>query len=503
MLPLRTLTVAALLALSAPLVGCGPKTPVQEETGAVNPRQAFLDGVALLKSPDKQGNIDYGGAYAKFKAAAEAKPDFAKAHYNAGWTAEQQGNVSLAETHYRQAVELDKAYDAAFYALGDALARQGKAADAAALYKVRVDANADDIKARNALMEALTAANLYDDAIQQAREILARDAKNVGAYRNLSRLYFAKGDLGMSQLCAEKAKTLAEGDAGIYNNIGVTYLVMENEAAAIEEFQTARKIDPANLEANLNLGFVALDSGDFNLARECFEAALKGTPSSLEGRKGLAVALRGLKEYETASKLYEEVIAADPRDQQSYFNAATLYEKYVKDYKKAEKVLQDFVAKNNDKGQIGPSHEVYVRIERIKESQKAEEARQAEEARKKKDAEERKKRQEEQFNQLKAKVAELKGILEKNASCEAMVAGGGIEMGAVVLEQADAVVQAGEVDMAADVMTFVDETLPMLKELAATCSGAAPAPAPAEGTPPAAPADAPPADAPPAAPAGG
>ena len=33
-----------------------------------------------------------------------------------------------------------------------------------------------------------------NDAIEQAKQILLRDSKNVNAYRNLSRLYFAKGE---------------------------------------------------------------------------------------------------------------------------------------------------------------------------------------------------------------------------------------------------------------------------------------------------------------------
>ena len=250
----RSLAVAIVLAGAAPLVGCGPKKPSAEEDGVVNPRQAFLDGVNLLKTPGKDGEIDYASAYTKFVSAADAKADYAKAHFNAAWTSERLGKLDQAASHYRQALQIDPGYSQALFSLGAVLSQSGQGVEAVELYKGAVEKSPDDMQVRNALMEALTAANMYDEAIAQAKEILLQDPKNVGAYRNLSRLYFAKGDYGMSQLCAEKAKTLAEGDAGIYNNIGVTYLVMNDEPAAIAEFETARKLNPQSLEANLNLG---------------------------------------------------------------------------------------------------------------------------------------------------------------------------------------------------------------------------------------------------------
>lgn len=479
-------TVALLFAFAMPpvvSVGCGPKKPPEPADGEVNPKQSFLNGVGLLQAQD---GVDYKAAYAQFKAAADARPGFAKAHYNAGWTSEQLGNLSQAATHYRAAVEADPEYMDALYALGDVLSRNGKGQEAVQLYRDLVAKQPEDLKARNALMEALTVGDFYDDAIAEAKVILLSDAKNVGAYRNLSRLYFAKGEYKMSQLCAEKAKELAKGDSGIYNNIGVTLLVMDDEPAAIDEFKTAIKLSPNNLEANLNLGYVALNSGDYALAEKCFEAALSGTPGSLPGKLGMAVALRGSKEYDKAAKLYEEIIEADATNQKAYFNSATLYEKYIKDYKKAEKTLQKFINENNADGSIGPEHEVHARLARIKESQAIEEARKREEDRKKKEAAERKARQEASMKELATKVAALQATVDKYAGCEAFVMGIADEAG-MVIEQANMVIQAEEVDMAADVLTFVEQIQPMVDEVIPMCGAGGDAPPPPPPAPPAAP----------------
>ena len=67
-----------------------------------------------------------------------------------------------------------------------------------------------------------------------------------------------------------------------------------------------------------------------------------------------------------------------------------------------------------------------------------------------------------------------------------MIEMGGIDMGQMVLEQAQMVVQAEEIDMAADVMTFVDDLLPQLQSNTGFCDeefAAKAAAAPAEGAP--------------------
>ena len=129
----------------------------------------------------------------------------------------------------------------------------------------------------------------------------------------------------------------------------------------------------------------------------------------------------------------------------AYFNAAALYEKYVKDYKKATKILDAFIDRNA--GKITPDHKVFLLKERIAESQAIEEEREREEERKAKEAEERKKRQLAKLEELKAKVASLQGILDQYGECPMMVEMGGAEMGMMVLEQASMVIEAEEADM--------------------------------------------------------
>ncbi len=483
------------LVLAASLMGCPKKGP-----DLTSPVDTFNEGVRLLQSAPEGSAADFGAAYTMFEASITADPGRAKAQYNAGWTAEQQGFKAKAAQHYRTALNLSPGYSNALFSLGIVLTELGKGAEAAELYKDYLQKTPDDIAVRNNLVEALTGAQAYEEALDNIRVILRADNTNVGAYRNLSRIYFKMGKLEMSQLCAEKAKTLAKGDSGIYNNIGVTFLVMGDKQAAISEFKTATKLDPANVPANLNLGYLAIDSGDYELGFKSFSAVASSEPGNIAGKLGLAVSLRGKKDFEAAGKLYDEVIAADPKNEAAYFNAATLHRKYTKNFKKASKYLDAYVAAFQ--GQIDPGHPVFERKALVQKAIDAETAKKAEANRRKQEAEERKKRQRKVFEDLKVKVASLDALLTKYGSCELMIEMGGIDMGQMVLEQAQMVVEAEEIDMAADVMTFMDDLLPQLQSNTAFCDdefSAKAAAAPAEAAPAeAAPAEAAPAEAAPA-----
>lgn len=448
---------------------------------ASDPKANFQSGVNFLANPDaKTGLVDYGTALQRFQQA-EALGGGAKASYNAGWTAEQMGQLSTAETHYRKAWETDPNYEAAMLALARVLESQGKAGESVQIHKAQVDKSPDDWDVRSDYVSALVKAQRYDEAIAEAQEILRHKKDDPSVYRNLSAMYFAQKNYGMSQLTAEKALSINEGDPGIYNNMGVTYLIQGDEPAAIEKFQTAIKIQPTNFEANMNLGWVALNSGDYTLAKTCFDAATQANPSNLDAKLGLAIAERGNKEYGAAEELYNQIIAANPKYEAAYFNAATLHSHYTKNFPKAQKVLDAYIAAMG--GAISPNHEVFTMKAEVDKLQAAEEEKKRLEAEAKKAEEERQKRNTELLTNMANSITKAKGTLSAQSSC--IDPSFAEEMG-MVLEQAQQVVDAKEADMAPDMQQMLDAYIPQLDEMAAACGGGgapAPEPAPEGGDP--------------------
>ena len=116
------------------------------------PQEGLDNGVLILKTPNKDGKIDYAGAYASFQTAIQGRPDFARAHFNAGWVAEAQGKLGKAAEHYGKASQLKPDNKKFLFAHGDLLSRSGNGDQAIALYRAYVEKDPEDLEALNALM---------------------------------------------------------------------------------------------------------------------------------------------------------------------------------------------------------------------------------------------------------------------------------------------------------------------------------------------------------------
>ena len=255
--------------------------------------------------------------------------------------------------------------------------------------------------------------------------------------------------------------------------MGVTYLAMEDEPSAIGLFQEALQIDPNHVEANLNLGFIALNSGNYQFALEKFEAALVTNENNISAKLGKAVSLRGVQDFDAAGKLYDQILKSSNGDRIAYFNAATLEAKYQKDYKKAQQLLEAYKASNPT------DTEVDERLAELSTLQAEEAARKKAEEERRKAEEERKKRQQEKMNELKAAVDVLQASKDAVASCAEAVESGVLDMADMVLEQGLMVIESEEIEMAGDVIPFVADTQASLEDLKEVCAGGS-APAPEE-----------------------
>ena len=453
--------MSAFLASTLLFIGCEKKPPPPPTDGP-NPRYEFVMGVRALEKPDRKGAYDYETAYKRFVDATQLDPKFVEAHHNAGWVAEQMGNLGAAANHYQQAYQNQPTQENLF-AFTDILRMDKKSADAVPHLKAFSDKNPQNKEVLYSLVESYTEAELYEEAHKSIENILLYAPKDVKAYRLLSRNFHAKGDYKMSLLCAEKADEIAKGDPGILNNMGVTYLEMKNEPAAIDSFLTALSKDESHLEANLNLGFLSLASGNYNLAKEKFEAARKKYPQNVDVSVGLAVALRGLGDIDGAQKIYKKLLKEKPNAQIIYFNAATFYEKYRKKYKDAANVLEEYKSRNPEDPAVDE------RIARVQESQRIEEERKKEEERKRKEEALRKKRQKEEFATLKKEYAvaeaDYKAIKEANCA-EAEEKLMELEM---YLEQVKELIDTNDIETAGDATPFVREAQAGLDELKPLC----------------------------------
>ena len=147
------------------------------------------------------------------KAAIDAKPDYAEAHYALGTVLQQQGNLDAAIESYRQALKYVPNAPEIHNSLGTALTRKGdkdaaqvEFQEAARLNKIKSNMQAAVFATNTGI--ALLKEGKVDAAIERFEAAIKLDPTNAQAYYNLARALQIRGERTAAQTAYQKAKEL-------------------------------------------------------------------------------------------------------------------------------------------------------------------------------------------------------------------------------------------------------------------------------------------------------
>ncbi len=361
------MTRAARLALAASFATCAlgtlPATSYAAKAdaaaGPFDAAMAIVDDPAELarRAPE---------AEKLFAEALKADPKNVDALYNLGLLAYRRGDFAAARQRWQQAL----AVKADFYPAKARLLWLDHAKNpAAAKSQLEAIIKADRFQpeARNLLAQLAIENKKWDEAIKHARNVLLGDPDNVNAYLNLAVAYYRRGLPEQAGLIASNALERQPKAAALHNMMGLVYLARDDSRHASEEFVKALKIDPAQIDARVNLGSLELAYGDFKTALSRFDQVLKLEKDAGQQPDPMvvlsrAVTLRGLQRYDEAEKGYREALRLDPKMDAARYNLCVLYHQY-KDkgedrakWLEAKRVCKDYL------GRIKRKHPKYREI---------------------------------------------------------------------------------------------------------------------------------------------
>ncbi len=116
--------------------------------------------------------------------------------------------------------------------------------------------------------------------------------------------YAEKAREVLQQLLDKDPKNLA-----VKNRLAMTFVVSENPMLGISMLREILAEDETNRQAILNLGLLAIQSGQFERARERFETLVSMDGSDHEAKLYLAVSMMEINEPTQARLLLEEILA--------------------------------------------------------------------------------------------------------------------------------------------------------------------------------------------------
>jgi serine/threonine protein kinase/tetratricopeptide (TPR) repeat protein len=224
-------------------------------TASVDAYREYAEGINL------QERGSYREAVPRFEAALKLDPGFAMAlaklsivHSNLGHDREWVENADRALEHLERLTPRER-----YYIEGNYYMRQERTADRAIeAYRKAVELYPDHASARNNLALLLTEFEHYQEAVLHYQFLVDRGVRFVAAQSNLAGVYSEIGeDEKALAILQDAVKTYPDSGALLFN-LGQTLNQLGRPAEALEVFERARSLDPAEPQPRMGLVFAHL-----------------------------------------------------------------------------------------------------------------------------------------------------------------------------------------------------------------------------------------------------
>jgi tetratricopeptide (TPR) repeat protein len=179
-------------------------------------------------------------------------------------------------------------------------------------------------------------AERYDEAVNEARQVLRMDERNVAAKLAVAEAFRARGRLDNALQIIDDVINGSDpnhpNNGPGANDARAHYLrallrveVNRDVPGAIQSFTRAVELDPQFAEAHNNLGVYLLQAGNVPQAIEHLRAATALAPSWAKARLNLGDALRAMHSYDEAIAELQRAQQLDPSMVEVHYNYGRLY----------------------------------------------------------------------------------------------------------------------------------------------------------------------------------
>lgn len=166
---------------------------------------------------------------------------------------------------------------------------------------------------------------VWHDAVALWRRAIYYSPNSWSTHYNLGLAYL---NLKQNQAAVNElveARRLNPREPTVLNNLALAQGASGDTIGAIVILKEALKLDPTLIEAHNNLGTFLFERKNFIDARLEFLEVLKRDPSSVSARFNLARTLAALGEHESAIREFQALLAADPGDVAARYELADSY----------------------------------------------------------------------------------------------------------------------------------------------------------------------------------
>ncbi len=220
-------------------------------------------------------------------------------------------------------------------------------------YKEALKADPSSAAISDELAEFYVQAGLLSDAESDAEKALAKDPNDLGALRLLARIYTSqiggqnnRINQDMLKKAIEQYKKItgvAPKDVDAWVMLGRLEKAAQDNAEAERAYKKALEIDPDSEDALTGLSLVYLDLGNSQAAADTLKALAEKNPSA-RSLRALAETYEQMKEFGLAADSLKKALALNPPDAAEVKQALAQDLIYAQRYPEALQIYQDLVA---------------------------------------------------------------------------------------------------------------------------------------------------------------
>jgi tetratricopeptide (TPR) repeat protein len=259
-------------------------------------------------------NRDYYSAVSIWQQTVRNVPANSGARYNLGNALAGEGRFAEAALEYRRALELKPDYVEAHNNLGNVLVRQGHLDEAVAQYRQALKFNPAHPQAHNNLGAIFASQGRIIEAIEQYRQAVASRPDYVDARMNLAMALASQGQVPQAIDQYDQALKWDPNNAEAHYRLAVALASVGRTAEAIRHYRQALQARPDYPEAHNNLGIALASVGQTAEAIEHFHRALELAPGDGDVHNNLGTVLAGLGRIDEAIPHFERAVQLRPDD---------------------------------------------------------------------------------------------------------------------------------------------------------------------------------------------
>jgi tetratricopeptide (TPR) repeat protein len=198
--------------------------------------------------------------------------------------------------------------------LGIDLQAAGRLDEAAAQFRLAIEANPEYKDALNSLGAIVAYKGNKVEAIALHRRAVAADPNYANAHINLGHELLETGQTQEAFVELSQAVRLEPDSARAHAYMGAVLMVREDFEAARQHLQYSLRLTPENADAQSNLCYVLQTLGHPDQAIDACHAALKIKPNLVNAQLNLGNALAAAGQTDAAAAVFSRILSANPNN---------------------------------------------------------------------------------------------------------------------------------------------------------------------------------------------